>query len=506
MAKGNAAGRDNFTAAQKFRLAKRVNYHCSICDAQTSAPKLNSDEAFGIGEAAHIKAAAPGGPRYDPAQTAEERRSSENGIWACANCAGIIDRDPNGYTVDELHRLKSDAESLARTRLGKTPAFAPVPKTASEISRAVQMFCFAEAQRREQLDPRFHVSVNWTSAGPQYQYRAKEPVSGRLIISGADASKHHQALHDFVSYGGSTTLEDITVSLEGSPIFAQSNVVSRKLEISSEELPAAVSIVLKPVSGYPVFLDFSGHVSRGLQGMRFTGAALGGLLNVVVTTEFGNKVSSLTLNFELKQWAQKPLMRLPNFDRMRETVQALGRRVEVEKRLTANGVEFDIGTGTVDASALFRGVRAFIDEVDVLRKLDVFFRLGLVMPLDLDDIFRDAGNISELLSIVDIHEAEDPKISFTLVPMEKGDYLADAVEQQRSCDFRIQQDVALQVLGRDYGPFEVEISCPSTVVSAVDEKKLVIGVPARLSLSPAPGKHWNSRCVGPVIGRPFRPS
>ena len=171
-----------------------------------------------------------------------------------------------------------------------------------------------------------------------------------------------------------------------------------------------------------------------------------------------------------------------------------------------NSVEFEIGTGTVDASALFRGVRAFIDEVDVLRKLDVFFGLGLLMPLDLDDIFRDTGNISELLSIVEIHEADDPKISLTLVPMEKGDHLADAVEHKRTCDFRIQQDVALQVLGRDYGPFEVEISCPNTVVSTVDAKELVTGVPARLSLSPAPGKHWNSRCIGLVSGRPFRSS
>jgi hypothetical protein len=46
-----------------------------------------------IGEAAHISAAAPGGPRFDGSMTPEQRRHCDNGIWMCSNHAFLIDED-----------------------------------------------------------------------------------------------------------------------------------------------------------------------------------------------------------------------------------------------------------------------------------------------------------------------------------------------------------------------------------------------------------------------------
>jgi ribosomal protein L37AE/L43A len=144
--------RDNFPASVKTELAKRVNYNCSICDAQTTAAKKGTDASFTIGKAAHITAAAAGGPRYDPTQTSAERRSIHNGIWVCASCGDIIDRDEAEYPVEMLHQLKTAAEQLARDRVGRQrQSGPPVPKTHADIRQAIELFCLSEAARYARL-------------------------------------------------------------------------------------------------------------------------------------------------------------------------------------------------------------------------------------------------------------------------------------------------------------------------------------------------------------------
>ena len=107
--KGN---RGNFSSKVKELLAKRVGYICSNpdCRKHTIAPNSNEDKITNIGEAAHITAAAFGGPRYDDSLSLSERKSITNGIWLCSNCATLIDRDELTYTVDLLKEWKIQAE------------------------------------------------------------------------------------------------------------------------------------------------------------------------------------------------------------------------------------------------------------------------------------------------------------------------------------------------------------------------------------------------------------
>lgn len=63
------------------------------CRRETKGPHSNPQKRVSIGEAAHITAAAEGGPRYNPDLTPEERSSIENGIWLCKSCARMIDSD-----------------------------------------------------------------------------------------------------------------------------------------------------------------------------------------------------------------------------------------------------------------------------------------------------------------------------------------------------------------------------------------------------------------------------
>lgn len=109
--------RDEFRKDVKETLSLRVCLRCSICDCPTSGPTNEPDGRVLVGVAAHIHGASRRGPRYNPKQTPEERRSAENGIWLCAGHAKEVDDDKSRYTAPELRRIKQAAEERARNTL-----------------------------------------------------------------------------------------------------------------------------------------------------------------------------------------------------------------------------------------------------------------------------------------------------------------------------------------------------------------------------------------------------
>ena len=113
------SSRDDFTDATKTILAKRVGTVCSnpTCATPTFGPNHNPHKATSKGVAAHLTAAAPNGPRYDPSLTPEQRRDANNGIWLCQNCARMIDVDEAQYSLDTLRLWKIKAEERARRAL-----------------------------------------------------------------------------------------------------------------------------------------------------------------------------------------------------------------------------------------------------------------------------------------------------------------------------------------------------------------------------------------------------
>ena len=106
MAKNN--NRDDFTPATRRRIERQARGHCSNpgCRRLTNAASSHGQGEINIGEAAHICAAAPGGPRHDGSLTPEERSSADNGIWLCDTCARAIDSKDPKFTVALLHEWK----------------------------------------------------------------------------------------------------------------------------------------------------------------------------------------------------------------------------------------------------------------------------------------------------------------------------------------------------------------------------------------------------------------
>lgn len=145
--------RDEFSRQIRIKLAERVNYHCSNpeCMKQTAGPNTDPSRSTVIGKAAHITAAAPGGPRYDPMITPEHRKSAENGIWLCADCADRVDRDPEAYPTELLLSWKANAEKQAAEAIGR-PRASPSPGQALSAVNTFLVISLEELTSRISAD------------------------------------------------------------------------------------------------------------------------------------------------------------------------------------------------------------------------------------------------------------------------------------------------------------------------------------------------------------------
>jgi len=133
--------RDEFSSRTKEIIARRTGYLCAICHCATTGPAQNPLQAKSIGVAAHITAAAPGGPRYDATLTSAERKSPENGIWSCQNCGKEIDSDVGRFTVESLREYRLRAETAAGERFAirnrHGPELAQAERTARSAATTV---------------------------------------------------------------------------------------------------------------------------------------------------------------------------------------------------------------------------------------------------------------------------------------------------------------------------------------------------------------------------------
>jgi len=113
MAKNN---RDDFSPKTRLQIAKRAGWLCSdpSCRRLTVGSNSEGDDEIMLGIAAHICAAAPGGPRYNSNQTPEQRSAPDNGIWMCRIHAAAIDAKDSKYTETLLYEWKAKAQEYAR--------------------------------------------------------------------------------------------------------------------------------------------------------------------------------------------------------------------------------------------------------------------------------------------------------------------------------------------------------------------------------------------------------
>ena len=132
--------RDDFSKKTRRLLASRSGNACSVPDCRLStegATLGDDDRVTDVGIAAHITAASPGGPRFDPALSAIERKSAGNGIWCCAVHGRQIDTDHKAFTVERLREWKRGAEhesAAAILTLQRRVVRSPAEHDAAELA------------------------------------------------------------------------------------------------------------------------------------------------------------------------------------------------------------------------------------------------------------------------------------------------------------------------------------------------------------------------------------
>ena len=143
----------DFSEVVKRTLASRVGNLCSNpeCRTLTSGPQVDPTKAVNVGVAAHITAASPGGPRYDPALAPEERSGAKNGIWLCQTWGKLIDNDRARFSVELLQKWKSDSEEQAQARMGKTGGFTAIGASVLHLSRGARVRISPVVPREHEL-------------------------------------------------------------------------------------------------------------------------------------------------------------------------------------------------------------------------------------------------------------------------------------------------------------------------------------------------------------------
>ncbi|MFA5829232.1 MAG: hypothetical protein WC843_01940 [Candidatus Gracilibacteria bacterium] len=116
--------RDDFDPKTIEAIGKRASYICSnpTCKSLTLCPSATDESKFiYVGKAAHITAAAVGGPRYDETLLSDERKSIGNAIFLCSNCADMIDKNKGiDFTIDQLKKWKQEHETWTAQNLNKS--------------------------------------------------------------------------------------------------------------------------------------------------------------------------------------------------------------------------------------------------------------------------------------------------------------------------------------------------------------------------------------------------
>ena len=74
---------------------------------------IDTDNLF-VGQICHIEAQSPGGPRYNPTQSDEQRDNSANLLLLCYPHHRRVDSDANLYNVEWLRNIKQQHENAYR--------------------------------------------------------------------------------------------------------------------------------------------------------------------------------------------------------------------------------------------------------------------------------------------------------------------------------------------------------------------------------------------------------
>ena len=419
--------RDDFLASVIKKLRERVANRCCKpdCRVLTIGPGDDPDSSASIGKAAHIAAAAPGGPRYDASMTREQRRSFDNGIWLCSNHAAEVDADRAAHPPELLREWKVVAERRARQERGRrlpepddarTELVAALTGVGPKVTLgAITNVHAAVNQVLEGLDPRFAIRTAFHGDTTSVSLHARESVPFQVHVPGAIANEWRSGLLQVIDHGLEATLPAQGLQVTGSPVFAVlDSVALTKVTISPHGKPAVQKLrLLDERSGTrESFDDVHGSISGGRKSATFAGIACGGLLSITwsIKADTVPVSSSFGLSFDFGLWEGRDVRLLPHFDKVHKFVKRAHAGDLLEVELEVDGLHIGRGrsarleTNTLGAAA---GILEYVAALRVIAShvdSPITFACEMVVT---SDAFENALVVAQRFSGQRAFAAED---------------------------------------------------------------------------------------------------
>lgn len=355
MKKSKRTSRDDFQSGVPEALAKQVGYVCSRpeCRASTIGPASNG-KSSSSGVAAHICAAAEGGPRYNPEQTPNERSSQANGLWVCHSCSRLIDNDPAAYPEDMLLRWKAQAIEAAAKQHGtrvltERDVQEQMASTLSALPTPMSLLALPNAHAAvevllEQLDNRLQFKVSHGPQGSRYQIRAKETVPLKMSVVVEDVEKTQEDWSAYIENGRKMVFKAQSVSITGSK--AMERVANPSgpglLELSPKAMKLKLRLVTTKAPKRQLAMG-DALLTHGIKRYEMTSELFGGLMPIRLQGPLALPASEApSLNMELRyaKWQGVDLRLLDEFDAVHRFFEELLQTKEVALELYDDGKRF----------------------------------------------------------------------------------------------------------------------------------------------------------------------
>tara|TARA_B100000809_G_C15140356_1_gene532922 strand:+ start:2047 stop:3612 length:1566 start_codon:yes stop_codon:yes gene_type:complete len=465
--------RDDFNEKVKQLLCQQVGGKCAKpdCRITTIGPHVIIDKRTTIGVAAHIAAAAKGGPRFDQLMSTKERKSVHNGIWLCQNHAREIDVNPDKYPIGLLESWKENAISLADCELGQRQlSQAEVDTKAvdtllshvqptfqqNKITSLIQTVHKGVAAKFDQLDSRFSVSTRFDGNNVNYRIDAKEDIPLTLNVFNEASKDFTEQFRLLLSHGSEVEISTDNMEIKGSPLFEHLIQPGGTFKI----MPVGTSAVLKlttvthPSEPPFIFDDFIGEMTNGNESITFKGAACEGLLNVSIQVHLASPIFSINFKLNWQKWFGHPLTKLPFFNKISRIFKAFSQNALLKIFIEVKGesvfsAENQLNSEMVDSS---NTVTALLDYLEAARTIcdycqsTILFNINKIeyQPDDYDFVLKQAA----LLVSPKTYSAHDltTPITATLTVQESRENL-DLVTNPKPGSVQIKQsDIRVKLL------------------------------------------------------------
>lgn len=420
--------RDNFSQKTIRFLRDSVAHRCSNPDCRVPTSASTSDHKINnIGDAAHICAAASGGPRYDPSMTSDERSSIENGIWLCKNCARKIDNDPTKYPVSLLKEWKRKAIGLALAELGqKQPSHNDIQNhliqsltghTNNLITKAIPNTHKAHERYLSSLDPRFNVLSKYDGKSVVVELQPKEKVSLSVSYIGINKREFIKAQRDLLQQGKIFQLSTSQMKVEGSPLIEKILEEDGNISIHPPKLNAVIKIsfIHKETKIIDVMDDICGTISFGTKLSNFIGSTY----NDILKFDFGfpcdfNTKSKVSLNMNTKDWENISINRIPYFNKLMSFIEKIcSNEWEKNFAIEINGDILATGVLSIDDLTMFERLKTNFLYTKRCRIIAEHLGLNVKFSNSIrfsEEEHRKVYEISEILKGVDAERYHLPKV------------------------------------------------------------------------------------------------